>query len=75
MASRYYIRNEQGQLKLSVDVVVAGQILSSCPGFWREYNVKNKRPTSCYEFTDDMVFGVDSFRAHIWAGDMLIPVD
>lgn len=75
MASKYYIRNEEGHLKMSVSVNIAGKILATCPGFWREYNAKDKPATSCYEFTDDVSFGVEEFRLFIWKGDVLIPVD
>lgn len=73
MTTQYYVRNAAGHLKAKVSATIMARITSTCPGFWREYQAKGKAPSACYEFSDDVVFGINEFALYLWKGDMIIP--
>lgn len=69
----YTIRDEKGMMIANVDNEVAAKIIGSARGFFRPYRTQDKPEVTVFEITEDLVFGLASFKLYLWAKTKLIP--
>ncbi len=73
----YTVRDAQGIMLMKIGGVTADMIIRDASGKWRKWQTDNGK-VDCYEFTEDMVFGLaendyrNHFQMFLWKGTKFI---
>jgi hypothetical protein len=67
----YDLRDEKGQLTLTISNSIANEIIQKTQGHFRPWYLKPE--VTVFEVQKDMTYRLNDMVIYIWAGSLLIP--
>jgi len=71
----YIVRDKEGVMFMECSNKVAEHFIVNSKGCFRPYKKSDGTETTCFEVTENSVYGNGEFKVFIWEGSKLIPND